>query len=190
MKFEKEITVNVNLSRKELIDFLNKNNYILIDKYTLDDTYFVPNDIDLNLYSLDILKKCVLVRSIDDRKCYLVYKYKEYDDNENIINQGKSKLQVFNKDDAITFLKVLGYHEVIRIVDNIEVYEKDELQICVQYVNNKYLFIEMEENEKYNSIEKIIDALEKTKIDYDNSDYYVKKAKIIYEEKYKKSKEI
>ena len=42
-----------------------------------------------------------------------------------------------------------------------------------------------EENEKYNTIEKMINALESTGINYDKSNYFVKKAKIIFEEKYR-----
>ena len=114
--------------------------------------------------------------------------YKEYDENENIINQGKSKVQVINREDAKTFLNTVGYKELIRVIDNIEVYEKDGLELCVEDVNDKYLFIEIEENEKYNTIEKMIKALDDTKIDYDKNNYFVKKAKIIFEEKYRNNK--
>ena len=185
MKFEKEITVSVNTSKKDFIKYLEDNNYNKIDSYIVDDMYYVINDIDLDMNPLDILKKSILIRSIDDKKHLLVYKYKEYDDNENIINQGKSQVQVNNKKDAKTFLKTIGYKELISIVDNIEVYEKNGLEICIEEVNEKYLFIEIEENDKYNTIEKMIEALNNTKIDYDKSNYFVKKAKIIFEEKYK-----
>ncbi|MGM9877401.1 MAG: hypothetical protein ACI33S_02010 [Bacilli bacterium] len=185
MSFEKEITVTINISKNDLISFFNVNNYIKIDSYIVDDIYYVPNNVDLNTNSLEVLKKSILVRSIDDKKHYLMYKYKEYDEDENIIKQGKSKVQVVNKDDASRFLNTIGYKELIRVVDYIDVYEKDELQICLEDVNNKYLFIEIEENEKYNTIEKMIAALESTGINYDKGNYFVKKAKIIFEEKYR-----
>lgn len=187
MNFEKEITVSINVSKNELITFLNINNYKKIDNYIVDDIYYVPNDVDLASNSLEVLKKSILVRSIDDKKHYLMYKYKEYDENENIIKQGKSKVQVINKDDAKSFLKTIEYKELIKIIDHIDVYEKDGLQICVEDVNDKYLFIEVEENDKYNTIEKMMEALKNTKIDYDKSNYFVKKAKIIFEEKYRKN---
>lgn len=185
MKFEKEITVSVNSSKEELIKYLEDNNYNKIDSYIVDDIYYVKNDVDLDINPLDILKKCILIRSIDNKKHLLVYKYKEYDENENIINQGKSQVQVVNREDAKIFLKTIGYKELISVVDNIEVYEKNGLEICIEEVNEKYLFIEIEENDKYNTIEKMIEALDNTKIDYDKSNYFVKKAKIIFEEKYK-----
>ena len=185
MKFEKEITVSINLSKEDLIKFLNTNNYKKIDSYVVDDIYYVKNDIDLDINTLEILKNCVLLRSIDNTKHYFTYKYKEYDENENIINQGKSEVQVINKEDANAFLKTIGYKELINIIDYIDVYEKDGLKINVEDVNKKYLFIEIEENDKYNTIEKMIAALDNTKIEYDKSNYYVKKAKIIFEEKYR-----
>lgn len=185
VEFEKEITVTINASKKDLINFLENNNYKKTDSYIVDDLYYVVNDIDLDINPLEVLKKCILVRSVDNKEHYLMYKYKEYDENENVINQGKSKVQVTNKEDAYTFLKTIGYKELIRIIDYIEVYEKDGLQICVQDVNDKYLFVEIEESENYNTIEKMIDALESTQINYDKSNYFVKKAKIIFEEKYR-----
>lgn len=187
MNFENEITVTINMSKKDLISFFDINNYKKVDNYIVDDIYYVPNDVDLDVNPLEVLKKCILIRSIDDKKHYLMYKYKEYDENENIIKQGKSKVQVTSKDDASSFLKTIDYKELIRIVDHVEVYEKDRLQICVENVNDKYLFVEIEENEEYNTIKKMIYALDSTKIKYDKSNYFVKKAKIIFEEKYREN---
>lgn len=187
MNFENEITVTINMSKKDLISFFDINNYKKVDNYIVDDIYYVPNDVDLDVNPLEVLKKCILIRSIDDKKHYLMYKYKEYDENENIIKQGKSKVQVTSKDDASSFLKTIDYKELIRIVDHVEVYEKDRLQICVENVNDKYLFVEIEENEEYNTIQKMIYALDSTKIKYDKSNYFVKKAKIIFEEKYREN---
>lgn len=186
MKLENEITVNVNMTKVSLINFLENNDYKKIDSYVVNDFYYVKTDVDLNLNPLEVLSKCVIVRSIDDRKHYLMYKHKEYDENENVISQGKLKVQVFNNEDAKSLLKLIDYKELIHVIDHIEVYEKDDLQICVEAVNEKYLFIEIEGNNKYNTTQKLIDALENTKIDYDKSNYFVKKAKIIFEEKYKK----
>lgn len=187
VNFENEITVTINMSKKDLISFFDINNYKKVDNYIVDDIYYVPNDVDLDVNPLEVLKKCILIRSIDDKKHYLMYKYKEYDENENIIKQGKSKVQVTSKDDASSFLKTIDYKELIRIVDHVEVYEKDRLQICVENVNDKYLFVEIEENEKYNTIPKMIYALDSIKIKYDKSNYFVKKAKIIFEEKYREN---
>ena len=185
MKLENEITVNINMSKNDLINLLENDNYKKNNSYIVNDFYYVQNDANLNKNSLDVLSKCIIVRSIDDRKHYIMYKHKEYDENENIIKQGKSKVQVINREDAKVFLETAGYKELIKVVDYIDVYEKDGLEINVEEVNNKYLFIEVEENKKYNSVEKLIQALDNTNIDFDKSNYFVKKAKIIFEDKYR-----
>ncbi len=120
-----------------------------------------------------------------DVKHYLVYKYKEYDLKENIINQGKTEVQVYNRNDAQVFMEAIGYKELIHVIDSMIIYEKDGLELCVQHVNGKYLYIEIEESEQYNTVEKMIKALEKTNIDYDKSNYFAKKAKVILEDNIK-----
>ncbi len=63
-------------------------------------------------------------------------------------------------------METIDYKELIHVIDSIVVYEKDGLELCVEYVNDKYLYIEVEENEQYNMIEKMIEALEKININY------------------------
>ena len=183
MKYENEITVSVNWSKEELIKYLLDNNYKKIDEYVVDDIYYVKKDINLSTNVLNILKECILIRIIDNKKIYYVYKYKEYDDNENIIKQGKSKVEIKDLKEAKTFLESIGYKELIKIYDLIEIYEKDGLELAIEYVNDKHLYIEVEENEKYDTIEKLIRALENTKINYDKSNYFVKKAKVTFLER-------
>ena len=67
-----------------------------------------------------------------------------------------------NKEDTKNLLKYIKYKELIHVVDYIDVYEKDGLQLCVEYVNDKYSYIEIEENEIYNTIEKLINGLFQT----------------------------
>lgn len=184
MKYETEITVKPNISLEELIEFLEKNDFKLVEEYSMTDIYYIK-DLDLTKDSLSILKECVLVRDIKGSKFYLLKKYKEYDNRGNILKQGKCGVKVKSVKDASLFLEALDYKSLITIKDKMRVYEKDGLQICVQFVNDKYLFIEAESNEKYNSVEDLIEYMEKSNIDYDKSDYFVKKAKIIFEEKYK-----
>ena len=168
MNYEKEITVSINCSKEELIKVLESNHYRKINRYLVDDIYYVLESTNLDLNPLEILKNAIIVRSIDDKKHYLMYKYKEYDQNENIINEGKSLVQV-----------------LIRVVDKIDVYEKDGLEILIEDVNDKYLFVEIETNEKYDTIDKLMKVLYNIKIDYDKTNYYAKKAKIIFEENYR-----
>lgn len=87
-------------------------------------------------------------------------------------------------EDEITVMVYDGCEELIRIDDHIVVYEKDGLELAIEYVNDKYLFIEVEANLKYDTVDKLKDALEKVGIEYDKSNYFQKKALLIFKDKY------
>lgn len=185
MNFKKEITVEVKSSREELIRYLDNNFFNKKEEYTMYDIYYVKKDYNLDNDIFDILNNCILIRNVGNKILYYVYKYKEYDDKGNIIKDGKAKVEIKDIEKAKEFLENIGYKEFINIKDLITVYEKNNLEFAVEYVNDRHLYIEIEENETYDTIEKLIDALEKTKINYDRSNYFAKKAKLIYEETYK-----
>lgn len=190
MKYEDEITVMVYDGCEELIDKIISRGFKKIDDYMLHDMYMVYKDVIVNGSENDkeILKifgKCVLIRSIDDRKHYITYKYKEYDDDGNIVKQGKCNCRIENALSGVEIVKCLGYdRELIRINDHIIVYEKDGLELAIEYVNDKYLFIEVEANQKYDTIDKMKNALEEVGIEYDKSNYFQKKALLIFKDKY------
>ena len=193
MNQTKEITVKVNLTKQELIDLLINKQYKKIDKYIMNDIYFVKKDTDLSQNSLNLFKNYILIRDLNEltfpeqNKIQYTHKTKEYDDKENIISESKTSVEIKNKEEGIKFLNSLNYQELIKITDLIEVYQKDNFKICLQYVNDKYLFIEIESNDKYPTIDSLIEELNKTNIPYDKSNYFVKKAQIIFEEQYKKN---
>lgn len=190
MKYEYEITVMVCDRREELIDKLINRGFKKIDDYMLYDKYMVYKDVIVNGSENDkeifkIFGKCVLIRSIDDNKHYITYKYKEYDDDGNIVEQGKCNCRIENASSGVEIVKCLGYdRELIRINDHVMVYEKDGLELAIEYVNDKYLFIEVEANQKYDTIDKMKNALEKVGIEYDKSNYFQKKALLIFKDKY------
>ena len=189
MKYEDEITVMVYDGVEELIDKIIGRGFKKIDDYMLHDRYMVYKDIEVNLGNdkeiLKILSKCVLIRSIDDRKHYITYKYKEYDDDGNITKQGKCDCRIENASSGVEIVKCLGYdRELIRIDDHIVVYEKDGLELAIEYVNDKYLFIEVEANLKYDTVDKLKDAIQEVGIEYDKSNYFQKKALMIFKDKY------
>ena len=193
MNQTKEITVKVNLTKQELIDLLINKQYKKIDKYIMNDIYFVKKDTDLSQNSLNLFKNYILIRELNEltfpeqNKIQYTNKIKKYDDKENIISEFKTSVEIKNKEEGIKFLNSLNYQELIKITDLIEVYQKDDFKICIQYVNDKYLFIEIESNDKYPTIDSLIEELDKTNIPYDKSNYFVKKAQIIFEEQYKKN---
>lgn len=184
-----EITVKVNWSFEKLNEYLLSNDFKIVDKYNLYDRYMINKDLDItNMKDLDILDKCILARKIGDFKQCLTYKSKKYDKDENIISQSKVDCIVENLDTAIKFMESIGYKILFEMYDKLIVYSNGNIEICVQNVNDKYLMIEMEDigdrtkNHHYDNIEDMIRDFDKIGIDYDKSNYFVKKAQIILNE--------
>lgn len=186
---EKEITVRVKCSYEELDKILTKQNFTIREKYQVNDVYMINRDIDLNsLSKLDILKKCILVRDIVDIEKLLLYKCKEYNEKGEILKQGKVKCPIVDITKAISFMEAINYEKLINISDTCIIYCNDETELNIQLVNDKYIFIEMEDkpeyvNKVYNSTTELIEELNKYSIPYEENNYYVKKAELILNEK-------
>ncbi|MBQ7140809.1 MAG: hypothetical protein IJO32_04840 [Bacilli bacterium] len=186
MEFEKEITVEIDTSLDKLKDILHKNKFQIKEVYDLIDIYMVKKDIDIKDNYLDILKNCVLLRHIIEENKetkQITYKYKEYNDIGEILNQGKVNCRVESIDAAYELLKQLGYNKLIEIKDHISVYASDTCELCVQEVNNKHIYIEIEDkchyiNKNYKTIDEMKNEFEKYNIPIKNNDYFVKKAEI------------
>lgn len=188
MKYENEITVQVTCSYEELHNLLIKQGFKIIEKYTLIDEYLISKDYDLkNKNYLDILKECVIVRYIENTLKELLYKYKEYNNNGDILKQAKVSCKVNDIKEASNFMKTIGYKELIHIQNNSVVYANDKIEFAVQLVNDKYIFIELEERSEHvktvfsnvEDMKKVIDSLN---IPMVKNNYFAKKAVIVLEE--------
>ena len=188
MKYENEITVQVTCNYEELHNLLIKQGFKIVEKYTLIDEYLISKDYDLkNKNSLDILKECVIVRYIENTLKELLYKYKEYSNNGDIIKQAKVSCKVNDIKEASNFMKTIGYKELIHIQNNSVVYTNDKIEFAVQLVNDKYIFIELEERSEHvktvfsnvEDMKKVIDSLN---IPMVKNNYFAKKAVIVLEE--------
>ena len=163
MKMETEITVLVNSSYETLRNELEKYNFKIVDEYELNDIYMINKNIDLdNLANLEILKKCILVRDIVDIKKVLLYKYKKYSDNGDILEQGKVECPITDVDKAISFMESIDYKVLFKIYDKCIVFTNGETELVVQLVNDEHIFIEMEaECSNIDRVYKDIDELKK-----------------------------
>ena len=188
MKYENEITVQVTCSYEELHSLLIKQGFKIIEKYTIIDEYLISKDYDLkNKNYLDILKECVIVRYIENTLKELLYKYKEYSNNGDILKQAKISCKVNDIKEASNFMKTIGYKELIHIQNNSVVYTNDKIEFAVQLVNDKYIFIELEERSEHvktvfsnvEDMKKVIDSLNIPMI---KNNYFAKKAVIVLEE--------
>lgn len=188
MKYENEITVQVTCNYEELHNLLIKQGFKIIEKYKVIDEYLISKDYDLkNKNSLDILKECVIVRYIENTLKELLYKYKEYSNNGDIIKQAKVSCKVNDIKEASNFMKTIGYKELIHIQNNSVVYTNDKIEFAVQLVNDKYIFIELEERSEHvktvfsnvEDMKKVIDSLNILMV---KNNYFAKKAVIVLEE--------
>lgn len=188
MKYENEITVQVTCNYEELHSLLMKQGFKIIEKYTIIDEYLISKDYDLkNKNSLDILKECVIVRYIENTLKELLYKYKEYSNNGDILKQAKVSCKVNDIKEASNFMKAIGYKELIHIQNNSVVYTNDKIEFAVQLVNDKYIFIELEERSEhvktvFSNIEDMKKVIDSLNIPMVKNNYFAKKAVIVLEE--------
>ena len=193
MTIEKEITVETNLSIKELDKALKEKGFKVVKEYDVIDKYMVQKyQVTIDNY-LETLSKSVLIREIksDVNQKLLMYKYKKYNKENEIVKQGSIKCPVESLEKAEELLNALEYSKLLDINDHVIVYTNEETELHVQEVNNKHTYIEMELtcntlDKKYINVDDMIKDLEKYNIPYDSSNYFVKKAEIELKENFGK----
>jgi len=128
IKYENEITVEITTSYEELKQILEDQGFNLIEEYELIDTYMLSDKCQSS-NALEMLKHCILLRNIiteTKNLKYILYKYKEYNDKKEIVNQGKVHCKVDSLDEARELLEVMGYNYLIKIVDHIKVFSNEK----------------------------------------------------------------
>ncbi len=186
LKESNEITVKIKCDLNEFYDILKDKGFKVIDKFSMDDTYFIPKEIDLDKMSTrDILFKAVLVRDIvgkmsNRRTKKITYKIKKFDEHGNILSQRAVNCDILNVEDAKKLLKAIGYKEVMNIKEDDIVYEKDKLQLAIKDIHNGDNLIEIEttEDKDLDTIEKLIKRVNEIEIPIYTDNYFVKKAEV------------
>ncbi len=186
LKENNEITVKIKCNLDELYNILEKKDFKIVDKFSMDDAYFVPNEIDLDkTNSREILMQAVLVRDItgkisNRRTKKMTFKIKKFDEYGNILSQSAVNCDILNTDDAKKLLNAIGYQEIMNIKENDIVYEKDGLQLAIKDIENGDNLIEIETTESadLNTIEKLIKKINEIEIPIYTDNYFVKKAEI------------
>lgn len=185
MNNENEITVEVDTSLDELIKILKSKGFKKREEFDYNDIYLI-NKNDREDDYLSMLNKCIIIRNIIEKKKdtkFLVYKHKEYNDNKEIIKQEQVKVEIDNIDNSKLLFEQLGFEELIRINDHMYVFATDKDEFVVQNVNNKHIYIEIEDecryaNRFYNSIDEMKSVIIDNSIPFKNNDFFVKKAEI------------
>ena len=116
-----EITVKLKCSIKELCNLLENKGFRIVEKYILDDTYFIPKELDLkDMSNREILSRAILLRDITEfipeRKVVkLTFKNKQIDDKGNILKQSKVDCEILNAETGKTFIEAIVYVELMNI---------------------------------------------------------------------------
>lgn len=182
-----EITVKLKCSVEEICEILECKKFEVVEKYSLNDTYFIPESLNLKrLTPREILSNAILVRDIREyiparRVCKLTFKRKEIDENGTILNQEKIDCEIVNVEAGKKLIKAIGYKQLMNIKENDIVYGKDGLEIAVKDITNGDKLIEIEtveNNTELDTIEKLKKKINNLQLPLDINNYFVKKAEI------------
>lgn len=83
-------------------------------------------------------------------------------------------------EEAKSLLEAIGYKEIMHIKENDVVYEKNEFQLAIKDIDggDKLIEVETQENEELNTVDKLIQKINKLNIPIYTDNYFVKKAEI------------
>ncbi len=184
IKEENEITVRVTCSKEDLLKCLVNNEFKEGRTFSLDDYYFIPNNLDIeNMTTREIISKAVIIRYIVNEETVrqvITFKIKDIADNGDIISQQAINCDVYKIEDAKKLFKALGYYEIMNIKENDIIYSKDGFQLAIKYIENSDILIEVETepDTEWDTIEKIKNIISKINLPIEKDQYFVKKAEI------------
>ena len=183
-----EITLKITSSINDFYNILENKGFKIVDKFFLDDTYFISKDIDIKkLTPRQILTHYILIRNITQfmpneyKVIKMTYKTKNIANTGEIIDQENINCEIKNIKDGEKFLNEIGYKEIMNIKENNIVYGKDGFEIAVKDILHGDNLIEIEtvkNNIELDTIEKLKAKLNELQLPIDTNDYFVKKAEI------------
>ena len=186
IKESNEITVIIKVKLDKYYKLVEEKGFKVVNKFSMDDTYFIPKTLKLETMSTrEILSKAVLIRDIksgisDRITKKITFKIKNFDECGNILSQESINCDILNIEDAKKLLRAIGYKEIMNIKEDDVVYEKDGFELAIKNINNgdKLIEIETEENNDFDTIEKLIKKVNELEIPIYTDNYFVKKAEI------------
>ena len=179
-KNNNEITVKVNTSINEMEEILKSKGFKLSDKFTCEDYYFIPKNLDNKKMAVrEILKKAIIVRQVRNDKV-LVFKKKEIGENGDILKQEKFECNILDIKEAKEFLEVIGYRNIMNIFEEDICYSKNGLELLLKDIKNSDILMEVETQDidGFRTIEDLKEKLLKLNLPIDISNFFVKKAEV------------
>ena len=182
-----EITIKVKCELNELYKILEEKDFKITDRFSLNDTYMVPERLEIEAMSIrEILAHAVIIRSIICQMPYKVinkitFKKKEFDSKGNILNQTATSCEIKDIEEAKKLFNSIGYKKIMNIKENDVVYGKDRFELAIKDIQNGEKLIEIEtveNNEELDTIEKLKEKVSSIEIPIYTDNYFVKKAEI------------
>ena len=186
LKKSNEITVKIKGNLKEFYKIIERKNFKIVDKFSMNDSYFIPEKLKLSEMSTrKILSNAILIRDIRDKISgeivkKITFKIKQFDEDGNIVNQSAINCNVYEVEEAKKLFEAIGYKQIMNIYEEDIVYEKDGFQLAIKDIKNgeKLIEVETEESEELNTIDKLIKKINEINIPIYTDNYFVKKAEI------------
>ncbi len=185
IKESNEITVKIKGSLENFQKFLNENGYVETYRFSLEDTYFVPKDIDFESMSTrDIIATAILVRDIQRKDiCQspkLTFKKKVINENGEILSQEATSCTIIDVEEAKGFLEVIGYKKLMVIKEYDVAYEKNGLKLETKDIVGGEKLIEIETNSEgeFTTIDSIKKKILEEEIPIYTDNFFVKKAEV------------
>ena len=180
IKEENEITIKVICSNAELIKLLTNKDFKEGEKFTLDDYYLIPKDLDIeNLTTREILAKAVIIRYIVDNDKItqtITFKKKNINDKGEIISQKTTSCNILDFKEGINLFNELGYYEIMNIKESDIIYYNNKIELALKFIENSNTLIELETNNNFNTIDKLKKLVSELEIPIEENNYFVKKA--------------
>ena len=181
-KKSNEVTIKVIDTKENLIKILLNKGFKKGVEFSLDDYYYISNNIDIDkLSTREILSKAIILRYITEGdKIFqtITFKTKNIDEKGNILSQDSINCDIKNIEDAKKLFKAIGYSEIMNIKESDIVYYKDDFELALKFIKNGDLLIEIEteENTKWDTTDKIIKIVEELNLPIEKNNYFIKKA--------------
>ena len=184
MKNNNEITLRIKGEMEQFKKELLTKNFLETEHFILYDTFMIPKDIDMKSMSTrDIIATAIIIRKVKDItkneiRQDMSYKVKMIDDSGKILEQKSTRLKVYSCQEAEIFMNEIGYKKILNIEEEDYVYKKDNFSIATKDVKNGDNMIEIETNNTFDTIEKLIKKTIDENLNLDYSDYFVKKVEL------------
>ena len=193
-KENNEITVKIKCNTEEFYKIVESKGFKIDHKFSMDDTFFIPETLKIEkMTTRDILSKAVLVREIIGKTSgkvskKITVKIKNFDEHGNILSQRSVNCDIVEIADAKRLLNAMGYKEIMNIKENDIVYGKDDFEISVKDIENGDNLLEIETNDKFDTIDKLVKEIKRIEIPIYEDNFFVKKAEIELDKVLKRNK--